>query len=312
MDRDRLKNQKYGPGKKYPRLMCEAELPDLYLSEEGPAVEEPEAFVGRGARERTRVKYDDGLTEEQWLEAVDNDDAQGSLEDAMARAEMRKRRKVERKEKKVQGEMESPVPSRSASESPAPKKRGRKPKAVLEKRKADVAMLDVDTNPAPRKRGRQPKVQETLTPEERAVHQKILDAVFDSVADMTEDGGERDITFPFLELPPKSDYPDYYQLIKRPICLTDIQKKINGKVYQSLKEYWNDMKTLCSNCRQYNEDGSVLFQDANKIEEHCLKKLRDETEPYPELQDFDDGSMADGNSTAPISSVGTPMGAGSS
>jgi ATP-dependent helicase STH1/SNF2 len=28
----------------------------------------------RGARERTRVKYDDGFTEEQWLNAIDDDE----------------------------------------------------------------------------------------------------------------------------------------------------------------------------------------------------------------------------------------------
>jgi len=55
-----------------------------------------------------------------------------------------------------------------------------------------------------------------------------------------------------------------------------------------------------------------MFADVVGSQEHCLNKLREETEAHPELQDFDDGSMADGNSTAPISSVGTPMGAGSS
>lgn len=35
----------------------------------------PEEIKGRGAHERTRVKYDDGLTEEQWLMAIDDGDS---------------------------------------------------------------------------------------------------------------------------------------------------------------------------------------------------------------------------------------------
>jgi hypothetical protein len=46
--------------------------------------------------------------------------------------------------------------------------------------------------------------------------------------------------------------------------------------------------------------------------EYALAKLREETKAYPELQDFDDEeSGRDGGSTAPISSVGTPMPGGS-
>ncbi|KAF1986039.1 SNF2-family ATP-dependent chromatin remodeling factor snf21 [Aulographum hederae CBS 113979] len=305
MDQERLRTQKYGPGRKLPRLMGESELPDIYMNEDQPVVEEALGPVGRGARERTRVKYDDGLTEEQWLEAVDNDD--DTIEEAIARHNARNARRQATKDKKTRGSSlgTSPIPSRDSSESPAPKKRGRKPKAA-EKRKAD----DVDPNPAPRKRGRQPKepkIVETLTPEERERLQKVLDNVFDSVADMEEEGTGRDLTGPFMEAPPKSDYPDYYMIIKNPIGITDIQNKINSKRYQSLKEYWADMKTLCNNCKTYNEDGSMLYKDAQMIEEMCLRRLKEETDPYPELQDFDDATFADGASTAPISSVGTPL-----
>ena len=75
MDAERARTEPYGPGKKLPRLLNESELPDIYLNEEAPIVEVlDESTLGRGARERTKVKYDDGLTEEQWLDAVDADD----------------------------------------------------------------------------------------------------------------------------------------------------------------------------------------------------------------------------------------------
>lgn len=43
-----------------------------------------------------------------------------------------------------------------------------------------------------------------------------------------------------------------------------------------------------------------------------MAKIREETEKYPEVQDFDDfnSTPADGRSTAAVSSVGTPMASG--
>ncbi|KAF2261179.1 hypothetical protein CC78DRAFT_362667 [Lojkania enalia] len=306
MDQERLKTDSYGPGRKLPRLLGENELPDIYVNDDNPVVEEiEEANFGRGARERTRVRYDDGLTEEQWLEAVDNDD--DSIEAAIARKEAKM---AKRNKKRVQDVGESPLPSRESSEEPLPKKRGRKPKA--EKRKADEASLDGDI--APRKRGRPTpsKVQETLSSEERTLLQKIINEVYEALNDLEEESTDpevpnRGIIDPFIELPDKYDYPDYYQIIKNPICMNQIKKKINKKEYQSLKQFRQDIGVLCNNCRTYNEDTSLLYQDANLIEQTCLDKLRAATEALPEMQDFDDGSSLNGGASTTIASaVGTP------
>lgn len=309
MDKERLANDPYGPGKPYPRLLSEPELPDIWLQDESAAPDPVEEIpVGRGARERTRVKYDDGLTEEQWLEAVDNSD--DDIDAAVARKEAKIAKRSKNKQVRMGQDVgDSPAPSRDESEEPMPKKRGRKPKA--EKRKADEASLDGDA--APRKRGRQaPKVAETLTPDQRTLLQKIVNDVYEALNDLEEESPNpeipnRGIIDPFIELPDKYDYPDYYQLIKNPICMQQIKKKINKKEYQSLKQFRQDIGLLCNNCRTYNEDTSLLFQDANLIERTCLDKLSEATENYPEWQDFDEGSSVNGGlSTAIPSAVGTP------
>lgn len=308
MDRKRIAEDPYGPGKPLARLIGESELPDIYLNEEAPVVEkEDEGPIGRGARERTRVKYDDGLTEEQWLEAVDNDE--DTIEDAIARKEA----KVAKRGRNKIGPLgtdagDSPAPSRESSEEPQPKKRGRKPKA--EKRKADEASLDGD--PAPRKRGRPAPARDPLNPEQRAALQKIVNNVWDTLNDLEEESTDanipnRGIIDPFIDLPDKWDYPDYYQLIKNPICMNQIKKKINKKEYQSVRQMRQDLGLLCNNCRLYNEDTSLLFADANLIEQAALDKMREATADYPEWQDFDDaGSLNGGLSTAMTSAVGTP------
>lgn len=323
LDQERARTGKYGPGKKFPRLLSEAELPDIYVNEDEPEQKEDEEITGRGARERTRVRYDDGLTEEQWLEAVDNSD--DDIEDAIARKDAKVARRVANKEKKMgKGSVASPMPSRDSSEEPQPKKRGRKPKA--EKRKADEASLDGDNTPAPppKKRGRQAKVPDPLTASDRETLQKILDAVYEDLLQLEGESTDpnfpaRAIIDPFIELPPKKDYPDYYMIIKQPICMDDIKRKINRKEYTGLRQFRLDIKVLCNNCRTYNEDGSILFQDANLIEDTTLRRLREETADHPEMRDFEEpgvgldlnggGSTApDAASTAPVSSVGTPLG----
>ncbi|KAM3417658.1 Transcription regulatory protein SNF2 [Cercospora zeina] len=310
IDQDRAKNGRYGVDKKWPRLLGESELPDIYLNDDNPVVEEIEVNYGRGTRERAKVKYDDGLTEEQWLEAVDADD--DSIEDAIARKLKRIANRSAKKESRlrdVEGVDTPPPGIDSEDESPAPKKRART-KSRPEKRKADEASVDGLPEP-PKKRGRNQKITETLSKEDRESLQQILDNVHDSLQDLEEESSDpsvppRGIIDPFLELPPKNDYPDYYQLIKNPICMKQVENKINKKQYQSVRQFRADIALLCNNCRQYNDDASILFADANTIERACLEKLREETANFPQWQDFD-GDSADGGSTRPMSGVSTPQ-----
>ena len=276
MDQDRAKNSEYGPGKKHARLMEESELPDMYMSEDNPVPEQVEEYAGRGARERTRVKYDDGLTEEQWLNAVDDDE--DTLEDAIARKNARiEKRQVnkERRAKAANGEESSPEPEpepeRQSSEEPQPKKRGRKSNPP--KRKAEEEIEE--TPPAKKKRGRNAKPVETLSPEDRETIQEILNNVYQHLMDLEEEvPGEtegaspltRGIIDPFIKLVPRGAYPDYYMVITKPMSMEMIEKKINRNEYQRLKDFMADMRQLCTNARLYNEDGSQLYIDANDIE----------------------------------------------
>lgn len=278
IDEERAKDPEYGPDRKLPRLMAENELPDIYLQEDNPVTEETEEVVaGRGTRERARVKYDDGLTEEQWLMAVDNEE--DTYEDAIAKTKAKIDKRNANKEKRAKqasGMDSSPDPSRDSSEAPMPKKRNRKVNGA--KRKAED---EVDDGPASKRKrgGRQSKASEVLSPNERALLQKIINNVYQHLMDLEvelpaepsddeDDDGPptRGIIDPFVKLVPKAQYPDYYIIITSPIAMDVIKKKINKEEYSSLKEFLDDIRLLCTNARTYNEDGSVLFQDANDIE----------------------------------------------
>lgn len=136
MDEERERDPQYGPGRRS-RLFTDAELPELYLQDDVLPIEEPVGPIGRGARERKVTSYDDGLTEEQWLDAIDNDE--DSIEDAVnrkrARIERRQTNKAKRGYTDSSPPAESPVP-----EEPPPivqkRKRGRKPNS--EKRREEI------------------------------------------------------------------------------------------------------------------------------------------------------------------------------
>lgn len=288
LDEERRRDPVYGtdPGcKAKPRLMVDEELPDIYLTEGNPVEEEEEMVLGRGARERTRVKYDDGLTEEQWLMAVDDDD--DSPEAAAARKQARRdKREVNRLKRQSKGNssgVNSPTASRASTEEiETPKKRGRKPGPKVEKRKAE----DGDDEPPPKKRrgpqGRPKTVQAAngdprVSPQQREILQKGLKSLFDSLMALEvddilepeeeeEEPGKRLIIGPFIKLPPKRDFADYYVIIQSPICMKMIETKIKKLEYSSLSDLRRDIELMVKNCRTYNEDGSILYQDANTIE----------------------------------------------
>lgn len=293
MDEERFRDPIYGTGpgcKRMPRLMSEKELPEIYLSEGNPVEEQQEETLGRGARERTRVRYDDGLTEEQWLMAVD--DEEDSPEAAAARKQAKKDKREANKIKRIAAinasSANSPAASRASTEEveTPPKKRGRKPGSKNDKRKAD----EEDGEPPAKKRrgpGGRPKavatngVDSRVPLEVRPVLQKSLRSLYDGLMALEADDPEpeekdeeddedeppkRLIIGPFVKLPSKRDYGDYYLVISSPICMNQIQAKIKKEEYCSINDMRKDIATMCNNCRTYNDDGSLLYADANVME----------------------------------------------
>jgi ATP-dependent helicase STH1/SNF2 len=284
MDEERNRDDQYGPGRALPRLMGESELPDIYLAEDNPVQEAEEEYAGRGARVKTQIRYDDGLTEEQWLQAVDDSD--DSIGEAARRKTARidkRRTNKEKRERAAQGNISSPEPEpeRESSEEPQPKKRGPKPR---QKRKGDD--LEEETPASKRKRPRPHKGGDNLSQSDRSALQKALKAVVsklnsieveesdDPDASGSDDSGgppTRLLIGPFLELPPKKEYPDYYLVIPEPIAMSTIEKRINSYHYNSLKDLCTDIALLARNARTYNEDGSMLYQDAILLEVSHLR-----------------------------------------
>ncbi|KAJ4372363.1 hypothetical protein N0V83_004137 [Neocucurbitaria cava] len=112
-----------------------------------------------------------------------------------------------------------------------------------------------------------------------------------------EDGGLQ-IFLPFQNLPSRS-LKDYYQLIKDPMSLTGVQKKVRGVVgrdaptghtlFKSWDAFENAMSLIWTNARIYNEDGSDIYNLSLELEEIFHKKLREakakvDEPPQPKLK----------------------------
>jgi ATP-dependent helicase STH1/SNF2 len=333
MDEERQNQAPYGTNtsaKPKSRLMGEDELPEIYLSDANPIPDDvDESTLGRGARERTKVKYDDGLTEEQWLMAVDDDD--DSPEAAAARKQAsRDKRNTNKLKKLAAGSLDdSPSGSRASTEEiETPKKRGRKPGSKNEKRKAEDGD---DEPPAKKRRGPQGRPSKAsllaaaadarISPPQREILTKGLRSLYDmlmnlEVEDLPEppadddesDAGKRLVIGPFIKLPPKRDYADYYVIIQTPICMNDILKRIKKDEYFSLSDMRKDFELMIRNCQTYNEDGSLLYQDAKLMQESFNNKFQELLSEQPVLQELEDGGKSE--SAAASLNGGTPQPSG--
>jgi ATP-dependent helicase STH1/SNF2 len=264
IDDERNATSMYGKGRDFDRLFSADELPEEYSRDISEHLEpQKDIYLGRGARERKIVYYDDGLTEEQWLAAVDNDEV--SIEDAMRR----KRERLERRAEKVRLRIEGTTASEDDVSTPALSKRKRQSASLTNGTatplSADISDDEASEIPRKRSRGRPPKGTDALSQEDRAILAKQAKELVDAAMSVTDEETGRKLTDIFAVLPSKSMYPDYYMVIKDPMALDIIQKKIRAGRYRSINDVKADFDLMWSNAKTYNEAGSFVYNDAETL-----------------------------------------------
>ncbi|KAF2218059.1 hypothetical protein CERZMDRAFT_20712, partial [Cercospora zeae-maydis SCOH1-5] len=75
----------------------------------------------------------------------------------------------------------------------------------------------------------------------------------------------RPITDAFIELPPRDELPDYYQVIRLPISINLIEEKLRNNAYPSVSALESDFKRMIQNAKDYNEPKSEVYEDAERI-----------------------------------------------
>lgn len=235
MDTERLIQEKIQSrqGGYLNRLITKEELPEVFTEDISHHFEKDTKELSR-MREKKKVKYDDGLTEEQWLMAMDDDD--DTVEDAIRRKEEKRAR---RKRKRLEGN-------------------------------GDVAEEDDDddddeADEESSKRIRSEKVDDYVGEGEDPLV-KRCNQVLDDIIQLRSEKDGHGVADIFMKLPSKRLYPDYYKLIKKPTAVNQIRKHLAQEKFDTFNLFLDAIRLMCANAKTYNEEGSWVYEDAQTIE----------------------------------------------
>lgn len=70
--------------------------------------------------------------------------------------------------------------------------------------------------------------------------------------------------------------PDYFDIIKRPMDLGTVDKKLSNEEYSTVEEFKADIQLVFDNCYLYNNPGDPVCLDAKKVEEQYHKLCKKE------------------------------------
>ncbi|VEN56896.1 unnamed protein product [Callosobruchus maculatus] len=130
-----------------------------------------------------------------------------------------------------------------------------------------------------RKPGPKPK-SSNISPEHRAPRgrppklplKQRLTILAKYMLDYTCEDGRKPM-LAFMEKPSKKLYPEYYEVIAEPIDFLEIEAKIKAEQYSCEADLVKDFRLMFSNCRQFNEENSPIFDDANRLEKYLDAKV---------------------------------------
>merc|ERR1719340_225590 len=107
-----------------------------------------------------------------------------------------------------------------------------------------------------------------------------------------EDSDGRVLSEPFYKLPSRKELPDYYEIIKKPVDIAKIQQRIDDEKYDDMSALQKDFMLLCTNTQQYNEDGSLIFEDSIVLQS-VFTNARERLEQEPDEPDDEEEEMMD-------------------
>ncbi|XP_050997370.1 protein polybromo-1 isoform X39 [Acomys russatus] len=147
-------------------------------------------------------------------------------------------------------------------------------KLLKDKRKELGPLPDDDDMASPklklsRKSGVSPKKSKYMTP-----MQQRLNEVYEAVKNYTDKRGRR-LSAIFLRLPSRSELPDYYLTIKKPMDMEKIRSHMMANKYQDIDSMVEDFVMMFNNACTYNEPESLIYKDALVLHKVLLETRRD-------------------------------------
>nr|XP_057941769.1 E3 ubiquitin-protein ligase TRIM33 isoform X2 [Doryrhamphus excisus] len=132
------------------------------------------------------------------------------------------------------------------------------------------------------------KGEKVLNPEDQRRCERLLLYIFC-----------HELSVGFREPVPNS-VPNYYRIIKNPMDLKKVKKKLqlrSSQYYKTIQEFVSDMRVVFKNCAKYNEEGSEMAVSGKAVSLYFEEKLQEifPGQSFPDLPDDDATETGDGN-----------------
>jgi hypothetical protein len=67
---------------------------------------------------------------------------------------------------------------------------------------------------------------------------------------------------------------DYPEIIKTPMDISTVEKKLVGGDYKIIQEFFDDLNLIWRNCKTYNLEGSGIYNQAENMEKLAAKLIK--------------------------------------
>ncbi|KNE68271.1 hypothetical protein AMAG_12941 [Allomyces macrogynus ATCC 38327] len=310
------------------RLITDAELPDVFKRDMSKLLQEQRRAANanvEGQRSSRRdVVYDDGLTEEQFVNAIETDSY-----DQVVDSRRSKRGATKAKSKaKAAAAPEPPTvnddEAMAAAAVPATPTNRKRARGGARRNEAALlaAAAGADIDQPPPKRAKKaaapaPAAVPLAPPVQRAYD--VMRAAVDAMLASTDpDDDDRPRTDLFLDLPSRREYPTYYLEITQPISLAEIQVAMKARKYgtvdaeAALAAFIADVHLMCANACRFNQEGSYVYNDALVLDEVATAVVNDGRAQVLAMVAQGDGDDEDEDEWAPSTSGAAAAGSSSS
>ena len=222
-------------GRGYLKLYAdEADVPDWILHPQQGGTRSVFASADSGPRKRKAQTYNDGLTEKQFLRMMDKQ----YLEEANAKKKQKTARVAVRKSNAA-----------AAAASAAPEEDN-----------------DVDETPTDGENSGMPVLTDWT-------YRKLISCSKTVVA-LKDPSTKRRLAEIFLDKPDAAAFPDYYEIIEKPVAINDILRKCRNHMYRSIPEFRDDWKLMFDNAKRFNGEDSWVVADAQALEKELERVLK--------------------------------------
>jgi len=141
------------------------------------------------------------------------------------------------------------------------RRRGARSTAAIAKREAGTRKAPQEEDPESRKkRGRPPRVDTPMEARIKAIMKAIR---------KPRNQANKLMVSAFEKVPDKTAMPEYHAEIKSPMAMDILKRKLKRKKYNSVDHFMQDVELMFENAKQYNEEDSQIYQDAEHLQQEA-------------------------------------------